>query len=126
MVFVTGASIIFLLVSGLLIYMQVRNYRKDQNILKSYKIKNEMEYMAYYDSLTELANKERFMKLLKIELDKSNYENNKCSILMLDLDNFKRYNDTLGFEFCDQLLKEIGRTISDIVGKENLDCKIWW
>lgn len=123
MVFVTGASIIFLLVSGLLIYMQVRNYRKDQNIQKLTSLKNEMEYMAYYDSLTELANKERFMKLLKIELDQSNYENNRCSILMLDLDNFKRYNDTLGFDFCDQLLKEIGRTISTVVGKGNLTAR---
>lgn len=123
LVFVTGASIIFLLVSGLLIYMQVRNYRKDQNIQNLTNLKNEMEYMAYYDSLTELANKERFMKLLKTELEQSDYENRKCSILMLDLDNFKRYNDTLGFDFCDQLLKEIGRTISTVVGKGNLTAR---
>lgn len=83
----------------------------------------EMEYMAYYDSLTELANKELFMKLLKTELEQSDYEHNKCSILMLDLDNFKRYNDTLGFEYCDQLLKEIGKTISAIVSKDHLTAR---
>lgn len=83
----------------------------------------EMEYMAYYDSLTELANKELFMKLLKAELDQSDYELNKCSILMLDLDNFKRYNDTLGIEFCDQLLKQIGETISTVVGNDHLTAR---
>ncbi len=82
-----------------------------------------MEYMAYYDSLTGLANKERFMDLLESELEISGYTQKRCSILMLDLDNFKRYNDTLGLEFCDQLLKHIGEIIASIVGKDNLTAR---
>lgn len=93
------------------------------NINERKQKETEMEYMAYYDSLTKLANKELFMKLLKTEFEQSDYEHNKCSILMLDLDNFKRYNDTLGFEFCDQLLKEIGVIISAIVGKDHLTAR---
>ena len=82
-----------------------------------------MEYMAYFDSLTGLANKGRFMDLLESELEKSGYTHNRCSILMLDLDNFKRYNDTLGLEFCDQLLKHIGEIISSVVGTDNLTAR---
>lgn len=79
-----------------------------------------IEYMAYYDSLTGLVNKERFMDLLETELELSGYNHKSCSILILDLDNFKKYNDTLGLDFCDQLLRLIGETISSIVGPNNL------
>ncbi len=82
-----------------------------------------MEYMAYYDSLTGLVNKERFMDLLETELEKSGYTHRRCSILMLDLDNFKRYNDALGLDFCDKLLKHIGEVISTVVGKDNLTAR---
>lgn len=82
-----------------------------------------IEYMAYYDSLTGLANKERFMDLLEIELEESSDTTKKCAILMLDLDHFKRFNDTLGLDFCDALLKNIGETISSIVGGNNLTAR---
>jgi diguanylate cyclase (GGDEF)-like protein/PAS domain S-box-containing protein len=93
------------------------------NINERKQRESRMEYMAYFDSLTGLANKERFMDLLESELEKSGFTQKRCSILMLDLDNFKRYNDTLGLEFCDQLLKHIGEIISSIVGNDNLTAR---
>lgn len=82
-----------------------------------------IEYMAYYDALTGLANKQRFLDMLEIELNKTVIEGKKCSVLMIDLDNFKRLNDTLGLDFCDQLLKHIGDVISLTVGDEHLTAR---
>lgn len=84
---------------------------------------SKIEYMAYYDQLTGLPNKFLFMEALELELSKIEREKIDSSILMLDLDNFKQHNDSLGLEFCDQLLKHIGEQIAFIAGNENITAR---
>lgn len=80
---------------------------------------SDIEYMAYYDVLTGLPNKIKFMDTLNnIIEDEINFQH--VSILMMDLDDFKEYNDLLGLELCDTLLKIIGRNIVKIVGQNNM------
>lgn len=84
---------------------------------------SKIENLAYYDSLTGLPNKARFMEVLEQELKISAGNHHPCSILMLDLDNFKIHNDSLGLDFCDKLLKQIGEKISIFAGKNNLTAR---
>jgi diguanylate cyclase (GGDEF)-like protein/PAS domain S-box-containing protein len=81
---------------------------------------SKMEYMAFYDTLTGLPNKVRFMSTLEVTLRNIGETLCRYSILMIDLDNFKIHNDLLGLDFCDQLLKQVGARLSQILGQENM------
>lgn len=68
-------------------------------------------YEANTDSLTRLWNHGYFQYLLTEELKKA-YENKApLSLIMFDIDNFKNYNDSLGHQMGDQLLREIARIL---------------
>jgi len=64
--------------------------------------------MAFYDSLTELPNRALFMEKLGAALKKAYEENSMVSIMLLDLDNFRTINETIGHDAGDQLLKSVG------------------
>lgn len=70
--------------------------RRDQAII---------EYMAFYDSLTGLANRERFDQQLEETLQEAETLDLMVGVLFIDLDRFKQFNDTLGHQVGDELLK---------------------
>lgn len=64
--------------------------------------------MAYFDSLTDLPNRILFMDKLGAAIREAERSDDKLAVFFIDLDNFKRVNDTMGHEAGDLLLKEIG------------------
>ncbi|MCE3230180.1 MAG: diguanylate cyclase domain [Alphaproteobacteria bacterium] len=77
--------------------------------LKEYK--SELEHLARYDSLTNLPNRLQFEIILKREIAKAQRHNHMFALLMIDLDNFKAVNDTLGHDVGDLLLKEVSHRL---------------
>jgi diguanylate cyclase (GGDEF)-like protein len=67
----------------------------------------ELQRQASHDSLTGLKNRRRFEEDLHTELARSRRENGEGALLMLDIDNFKRVNDTLGHPIGDRVIEEI-------------------
>ncbi len=63
--------------------------------------------LAYYDELTELPNRELFSQSLERTIERAEQEREKFAVLFVDLDRFKRINDTLGHSIGDQLLKDV-------------------
>jgi len=67
--------------------------------------------LAYVDALTGLPNRARFNEALDREIGRAERHGHKLTTLFLDLDNFKRINDTLGHGIGDRLLEEVSKRL---------------
>ena len=75
-------------------------------------------YESNTDTLTRLWNHGYFQFLLTEELKKA-YENKvPLSMVMFDIDNFKNYNDTMGHQMGDQILREVARILKTVCDGE--------
>lgn len=98
----------------------IRNYL----LMKELEIKNkELLELSVTDGLTRIYNHRHIVQLLKDEVSRSKRYGTDLSVLLLDLDNFKRVNDTYGHQVGDEVLTKIAQTIkksirdSDDVGR---------
>jgi diguanylate cyclase (GGDEF)-like protein len=73
----------------------------------------ELEQQAGHDSLTGLKNRRRFEEDVRTELARSRRQGTDGALLMLDLDNFKQVNDTLGHPMGDRVIEEMASVLRD-------------
>jgi diguanylate cyclase (GGDEF)-like protein len=82
-----------------------------------------LETLASQDGLTGLLNRRTFMDLAKVEHQRSKRYEHSYAIILLDLDHFKRVNDTYGHQCGDHALQEVAYRIkknlrgTDFVGR---------
>jgi diguanylate cyclase len=70
-----------------------------------------VRYLAYYDPLTALPNRQRLLQILEQQVEWAVPRQRGIAVLMLDVDNFSRINDTQGQAVGDSLLKEIAHRL---------------
>ncbi len=78
---------------------------------------NAVEALAVTDALTGLANRRRFDQYLGTEWRRSMRDRQPLSLLMMDVDKFKTYNDTYGHQRGDSCLKQIAEACMDVVSR---------
>ncbi|CAH0444598.1 hypothetical protein LMG10661_01023 [Ralstonia syzygii subsp. syzygii] len=77
-----------------------------------------LDYLAHVDSVTELPNRHAFNEQLQDALRRTG-QTGAIGLLLLDLDNFKVVNDTLGHSNGDRLLRQVARRLNDVIAKFN-------
>ncbi|MCB2084035.1 MAG: EAL domain-containing protein, partial [Sphingomonadaceae bacterium] len=80
--------------------------------------------LAEFDSLTGLANRHNINRALDGTLAAYKGSGRSCALMMLDLDKFKRVNDTLGHQAGDELLKQVAERLTNIVGRRGVVARL--
>jgi diguanylate cyclase (GGDEF)-like protein len=93
--------------------LRLKRVLKERQLAKErYMMLGKLEKLAITDSLTNLYNSRHFYSQLELETDRANRYKRPLSILFLDIDHFKEYNDTYGHLEGDKALSRIGQVIS--------------
>src|SRR5256712_4504302 len=82
-----------------------------QDITERKQIEDQIRLLAYYDGLTRLPNRVLFMERPTQALSTGQRQGGTLAMLFLDLDRFKRINDTLGHTFGDRLLQAVSERL---------------
>jgi diguanylate cyclase (GGDEF)-like protein/PAS domain S-box-containing protein len=94
----------------------VSNYVATQtDITRSKAAEEEIQHLAFYDSLTRLPNRRLLLDRLKQALVSRARSDLTGALLFIDLDNFKTLNDTLGHDIGDLLLKQVAERLESCV-----------
>jgi diguanylate cyclase (GGDEF)-like protein len=83
-----------------------------------------VRYLAYYDSLTGLANRALFLERLGERLATAARDGRKLALLLINIDRFKTINDTLGRPAGDVVLKEFARRLQAAAGDASLVARV--
>lgn len=79
-----------------------------------------ISYHAYHDSLTGLPNRVLFFDKLSVAIVEASLDRTMLAVLFMDLDRFKKINDTLGHNIGDRLLQEVAKRLVECIGSNGI------
>lgn len=91
-----------------------------RDITESKKLKEEFELMATTDYLTGLYNRRKFNEMVERDVKRLSRYGGDLSVLIFDIDFFKRVNDTYGHKTGDLVLKDIGSISSGLIRQSDI------
>ena len=90
---------------------------------RNVQLAREIEENGVYDGLTGCFNRTHSMRVLQTELQRARRQQAPFALIMLDLDHFKRINDTYGHLCGDAILAAVGQCIRDILRNSDTKCR---
>jgi predicted signal transduction protein with EAL and GGDEF domain len=90
-----------------------------QDVTELKEAEQRIRYLAYYDPTTGLPNRQAFMELLQQALSHARRHHGQLAVLTLDLDQFKRINDSLGHAAGNELLIAAAKRLAEAVRAED-------
>jgi len=90
--------------------VEVADRRRNENLIRE---------VAFYDALTKLPNRTLFKTDLERALSEAKRRASRLAVMFIDLDNFKRINDTLGHNMGDELLRQAAARLSGCIRGED-------
>ena len=91
--------------------------------LSNLRLRDELRRQVIHDPLTGLYNRRYMEEALERELMRATRKKLTLGIIMIDVDNFKRFNDTLGHAAGDTILRELGAFLLGHVRGEDINCR---
>ena len=95
----------------------LRAYEQQQKLITS---QEQLKHIAYYDTLTELPNRRFFVEQLETTLAIASRNQVNVAVILIDLDDFKRINDTVGHSVGNQVLQEIALRLSQALRESDV------
>lgn len=83
------------------------------DITEKKKLEEELQLLSYTDTLTGAYNRRYLIQKLEEEIDRTKRYGNEFSLILLDVDDFKKINDSYGHNIGDMVLKSIVKTIKE-------------
>src|SRR3990172_4573072 len=77
--------------------------------------RDKLNYLAYYDALTALPNRALFDDRMMQALRAASHEKRKTALVLIDLERFRVFNDTLGRSAGDELLKLVSARLQSVI-----------
>jgi diguanylate cyclase (GGDEF)-like protein len=96
----------------------------DSELALRMQAENRLQQLAYYDEVTKLPNRHHFNERMAKVVASSLENKVLCCIMVIDLDDFKIVNDTLGHHIGDDLLYAVGERLSHDLRVEDILCRI--
>jgi diguanylate cyclase (GGDEF)-like protein/PAS domain S-box-containing protein len=91
--------------------------------LANLKLRESLRVLALYDPLTGLYNRRYMEDAIKRELNRAERSGKSPSLIMIDVDHFKRFNDTFGHDAGDFVLSAIARLITENIRGSDIACR---
>lgn len=92
-------------------------------IITNTQLRESLKQQSIRDPLTGLFNRRYMEEMLNREVNRATRELHPLGIIMLDVDHFKRFNDTFGHGTGDKLLRDVGRFLQSHVRGEDIACR---
>ena len=90
-----------------------------QDISEIRETQDRLHFLAHYDTLTGTANRRLFEDRCNQAMARCQRYGHSCALITLDIDHFKRINDTLGHDAGDELLKQMAQRLRDAIRGED-------
>ena len=95
-----------------------------QDITERKQAEKQLRELAYFDTLTGLANRALFTRELHDVMETVQTQGGSAALFLLDLDHFKEVNDTLGHAAGDELLRTVAQSLKDYVGQKGFVARL--
>ena len=102
----------------------LENGQLEQSLAELSRLKEQLRYQAYHDPLTDLPNRVQFIETATTRIADQEAEGARPVILLLDLDDFKNVNDTMGHAAGDELLATVTERVRACLREYDLAARL--